>query len=78
MQSAVVRLTRNATTDPGCDTALLVRIVKQAFQQRRKMLRGSLRGLMPEGHEFATQRPEQLSVADFVRLTNDIATCLPS
>ena len=78
VQSAVVRMTRNATTDPGCDTALLVRIVKQAFQQRRKMLRGSLRGLMPEGHEFATQRPEQLSVADFVRLTNDIAACLPS
>lgn len=73
VQSAVVRMTRNATADPGCDTALLKRIVKQAFQQRRKMLRGSLRGLMPENHEFATKRPEQLGVAEFIRLTNDIA-----
>lgn len=76
VQSAVVRMTRNSTTDPGCDTALLTRIVKQAFQQRRKMLRGSLRGMMPENHEFATKRPEQLSVADFIRLTNDIASRL--
>ncbi len=73
VQSAVVRLTRNATTHPGCDLQLLKRIVKQAFQQRRKMLRGSLRGLMPEGHEYATKRPEQLGVEEFVRLTNDIA-----
>ncbi len=76
VQSAVVRMTRNSTTDPGCDTALLTRIVKQAFQQRRKMLRGSLRGMMPENHEFATKRPEQLSVTDFIRLTNDIASRL--
>lgn len=76
VQSAVVRMTRNSTSDPGCDTALLTRIVKQAFQQRRKMLRGSLRGLIPENHEFSTKRPEQLGVADFIRLTNDIASRL--
>ncbi len=73
VQSAVIRMTRNKVEDPGCDVALLTRIVKQAFQQRRKMLRGSLKGLIPEGHEFGTQRPEQLSVAQFIQLTNDIA-----
>ena len=78
VQSAVVRMTRNGVTDPGCDVKLLTRIVKQAFQQRRKMLRGSLKGLIPEGHAFGTLRPEQLSVAQFVQLTNDIADNIPS
>ena len=76
VQSAVVRMTRNGVTDPGCDVALLTRIVKQAFQQRRKMLRVSLKGLLPEGHAVATLRPEQLSVAQFISLTNDIAAHL--
>ena len=72
VQSAVVRMTRNAVTDPGCDVSLLKRIVKQAFQQRRKMLRGSLKGLIPEGHEWGTLRPEQLSVEQFIELTKCI------
>lgn len=74
VQSAVIRMTRNGVTDPGCDVRLLTRIVKQAFQQRRKMLRGSLKGLIPVDHEFGTLRPEQLSVEQFIRLTNDIAS----
>ena len=74
VQSAVIRMTRNDVTDPGCDVRLLTRIVKQAFQQRRKMLRGSLKGLIPVDHEFGTLRPEQLSVEQFIRLTNDIAS----
>lgn len=78
VQSAVIRMTRNNVTDPGCDVRLLTRIVKQAFQQRRKMLRGSLKGLIPEGHEFGTLRPEQLSVEQFIQLTNDIAACIVS
>lgn len=73
VHSAVICMKRNGVTDPGCDVALLTRIVKQSFQQRRKMLRGSLKGILPEGHPFGTMRPEQLSVAQFVQLTNDIA-----
>ena len=46
--------------------------VKQAFQQRRKMLRVSLRGILPENHPFSTQRPEQLSIKEFIQLTNDV------
>ena len=76
VQSAVIRMTRNGVTDPGCDVRLLTRIVKQAFQQRRKMLRGSLKGLIPAEHEFGTLRPEQLSVQQFVQLTNDIERCI--
>lgn len=76
VQSAVICMKRNGVTDPGCDTALLTRIVKQSFQQRRKMLRGSLKDILPEGHPFGTMRPEQLSVAQFVQLTNDIAASL--
>lgn len=72
VQSAVIIMRRNGRQDAGCDERLLVRIVKQSFQQRRKMLRGSLKGLMPEGHELGTMRPEQLGVEDFIRLTNDI------
>lgn len=78
VQSAVIRMTRNGVTDPGCDVRLLTRIVKQAFQQRRKMLRGSLKGLIPAEHEFGTLRPEQLSVQQFVQLTNDIARNIPN
>ena len=72
VQSAVIIMRRNSRQDAGCDEQLLVRIVKQSFQQRRKMLRGSLKGLMPDGHEFGSLRPEQLGVEDFIRLTNDI------
>lgn len=78
VQSAVIRMTRNDVKDPGCDVKLMTRIVKQAFQQRRKMLRGSLKGLIPVEHEFGTLRPEQLSVQQFIQLTNDIAQNLPS
>ena len=74
MKSAVVRLTRNSTKELGCDEKLFVRVVKASFNQRRKMLRNSLRSAFGDfagaEHRFFTQRAEQLSVADFVELTN--------
>lgn len=73
VQSAVVCMKRNSRTELPCDYTLMKRIVKQAFQQRRKMLRGSLRGLIPAEHPFGTLRPEQLSVEQFIELTNTIA-----
>ncbi len=82
VKSAVIRMTRNATTDLGCDEALFRRVVKTAFNQRRKMLRVSLKPLfgpdrMPDASFFAqdimTRRPEQLAVAQFVDLTNRVA-----
>lgn len=73
VQSAVVRMTRNQRTGLPCPYDLLRRLVKQSFQQRRKMLRGSLRGIIPADHPFGTLRPEQLSVEQFIRLACDVA-----
>ena len=89
VRSAVIRLTRNAVERPDCDEALLRRVVKTTFNQRRKMMRGSIKPLLadldrrhgldrPDHSAFLadpllTQRPEQLSVADFVDLTNRVS-----
>ena len=78
VKRAVIRMTRNAVENLGCNEALFKRVVKTVFNQRRKMLRVSLRQLfagMPASPEFYaqemfTRRPEQLSVAEFVQLTN--------
>lgn len=77
VKSAVIRLRRNTTQHLACDEALFVRVVKASFGQRRKMVRNSLKsGFGNFGgaeHPFFTQRAEQLSVADFVELTNWVA-----
>lgn len=73
VKSAVIRLKRNETKKLDCDEILFKKIVKQAFNQRRKTLRNSLRSLLnPEiiENEIFNQRPEQLSVDEFAALTN--------
>lgn len=74
VQSAVIRLVRRDSAELGCDEALFRQIVKQAFSQRRKMLRNTMKQLIPGDpmleEAFFQQRPEQLSVRDFVDLTN--------
>lgn len=77
VKSAVIRMTRNNVTQLGCDEKLFKRVVKTVFNQRRKMLRVSLKQILniPTSdifyqHEIMTKRPEQLSVADFIMLTN--------
>lgn len=76
VKSGVVRLTRNSVTDLGCDWSTFRTVVKTSFGQRRKMLRRSLAGMVGStvvaDDPLFTRRPEQLSVADFVRLTNII------
>ena len=74
VKSAVIRLTRNARTDAGCDKALLRRIVKATFNQRRKTIRNGLRsiGITAAGLPFLDARPEQLSVEDFITLTRAV------
>lgn len=70
VKSAVVRLIRNDVAELPCREKLFFRVVKTAFNQRRKMLRKSLGSLcknLPE--QFATKRPEQLSVESFIELT---------
>lgn len=76
VKSAVIRLTRNSTHQLGCDEKLFVRVVKTAFNQRRKTLRNSLKPITADAHLpelIFNQRPEQLSVEEFVVLTNLVA-----
>ena len=78
VKSAVIRMTRNQTRELGCDEKLFKRVVKTVFNQRRRMLRVSLRQIFGGKssddaffqHPLMTRRPEQLSIAQFVELTN--------
>ena len=77
VKSAVVRLVRNNVERLDCDEQLFIKVVKASFGQRRKMLRNSLKAAFGNfggnEHRFFTMRAEQLSVADFVELTNWVA-----
>ena len=75
VKSAVVRLTRNQRDRLSCNEKLFKTVVKTGFNQRRKMLRNSLKSLLPDERALPddpllTKRPEQLSVAQFEELTN--------
>jgi 16S rRNA (adenine1518-N6/adenine1519-N6)-dimethyltransferase len=74
VQSAVIRLTRNSVQKLDCNEKLFKQVVKAGFNQRRKTLRNSIKAfrLKPEfaEHRYLSQRAEELSVADFVNLTN--------
>ena len=76
VDSGVIRMIRKENFQLDCDEELFKQIVKSAFQQRRKTLRNSLKMFeVPPKHKEDTifaQRPEQLSVADFIRLTQMI------
>ena len=77
VQSGVLRLTRKKYITLKCDEKLLYRVVKTAFNQRRKTLRNSLKtfelsDILKEDVIF-DKRPEQLAVADFITLTQKIA-----
>ena len=88
VKSAVIRMTRNGRTHLPCDERLMKQVVKGTFNQRRKMLRGSLRPVLSnlnaeraQQHDWTaflsqpllTRRPEQLSVEEFIDLTNAIS-----
>ncbi len=72
VQSAVIHLKRIRTGLPDCDEQRFFRLVKTAFNQRRKTLRNALKGTdvnweaLPEG--WARKRAEQLSVEDFIEI----------
>jgi len=72
VQSAVISLTRNARMELPCDNDCFKKVVKTAFNQRRKVLQNSLKGLIPleKMHDAVfRKRPEQLGVDEFIRLT---------
>lgn len=74
VKSAVIRLTRNERTTLECDEKLFFNVVKTGFNQRRKTLRNSIRGLLPPGFEsdYLNKRPEQLSITDFLQLCQEL------
>ena len=83
VQSAVIRMVRNDVKQLGCDEQLFKRVVKTTFNQRRKMLRVSLRQLLPPDASLfttrpslLTRRPEQLAIPEFVELTNLVEQAL--
>ena len=81
VKSAVIRMTRNKRTELSCDETLFKTVVKTAFNQRRKTLRNSLKSLLGENNTISTlpvfdKRPEQLSVEEFIDLTNTINVSL--
>jgi 16S rRNA (adenine1518-N6/adenine1519-N6)-dimethyltransferase len=76
VKSGVIRLKRNSVEKLDCDEKLFVRVVKTAFNQRRKTLRNSLKPLIAElcstmdtTDELFQRRPETLSVEEFVSIT---------
>jgi 16S rRNA (adenine1518-N6/adenine1519-N6)-dimethyltransferase len=77
VKSAVIRLRRNARKALDCDEALFKKVVKATFNQRRKVIRNSIKAITAdkplEPHPLLEKRPEQLSVADFEVLTELVA-----
>lgn len=87
VRSAVICMTRNEVEDLGCNERLFTRVVKTTFNQRRKMMRGSIKPLFAQldnelgctkshadflAQPLLTKRPEQLSVQQFIDLTNAV------
>lgn len=75
VNSGVIRMMRRETANLPCDEGKFFRVVKTSFNQRRKMLRNSLQnnfGMRDKEDPLLKKRPEQLSVDDFVELTNRI------
>ena len=78
VKSAVIKLKRNEVKGLNCDEVLFKQVVKTTFNQRRKTIRNSIKPLLKlpivtDSYLF-DKRPEQLSVAQFVELTNLVAT----
>lgn len=77
VKSGVIVMRRNGVTDLGCDQKLFRSVVKTTFGQRRKTIRNSVRPLLPAkasvpDSPLMAMRPEQLTVAQFIELTDII------
>lgn len=76
VKSAVIRLQRNGVERLDCDEVLFFKVVKTAFNQRRKTLRNALSSMVPDKshlqEDLFLKRAEQLSVMDFVYITQKI------
>ena len=71
--SGVIRLTRNNTRSLDCNEKLFFKVVKTTFNQRRKMIRNSIKSILlnlDSDFKLLQKRPEQLGVPEFIELTN--------
>jgi 16S rRNA (adenine1518-N6/adenine1519-N6)-dimethyltransferase len=75
VKSGVIRCRRNTGKQLNCDEVFYRKVVKAAFNQRRKTLRNALKALLPEGREvpFLGQRAEELSWEEFAQLTRALS-----
>ena len=81
VKSAVIRMTRNETQELGCNEKLFKQIVKTTFNQRRKTLRNSISPILDKTNPLMAdpifnKRPEQVSVQEFIDLTNRVEQAL--
>ena len=78
VQSSVIELRRNSTKTLTCNEQEFIKIVKTSFNQRRKKIKNSLKNLFFNSNKsikyLMEKRPEELSVNDFILLTNNIIT----
>jgi 16S rRNA (adenine1518-N6/adenine1519-N6)-dimethyltransferase len=76
VKSGVIKLVRNSRKELPVDEQKFKRVVKAGFNQRRKTLRNSLKPFIlineSEIANLLTLRAEQLSVDDFIKLTNHV------
>ncbi len=77
VKSAVVLMKRNSRTSLGCNEALFKQIVKATFNQRRKKMRNPIQQIVGKGSPLLSDtmldnRPEQLSIEEFIELTNKV------
>ena len=78
---SVIRMTRNDTQELRCDEKLFKQVVKTTFNQRRKTLRNSIKPILGKECPLTedtlfNKRPEQLSVEEFIDLTNKVEIAL--
>lgn len=83
VKSAVLKLVRNSRTSLDCDEKLFKTVIKTSFNQRRKTLRNSMKPMLGKDNEVYSdvifdKRPEQLSVEEFIYLTNLTQKHMPS
>jgi 16S rRNA (adenine1518-N6/adenine1519-N6)-dimethyltransferase len=79
VKSAVIKMTRNDRQDMQCNENLFIRLVKTTFNQRRKIIKNSIKPLLGDkiyDCDFMNMRPEQLSIAQFIDFTNEIEKIL--
>lgn len=76
VNSGVIQLIRNKNTALDCNEEIFFKIVKTSFNQRRKTLRNSLKGIIdkPPQDDIFSKRPEQLNYKEFINITNLISS----